>query len=82
MMVYITGDSRDLKEVPVTRREDFILQLIEDTQIKDNKPSIEGKIEQAVCVPELHRGIHFMIALSLDVDDISQNINKIAKVSS
>lgn len=81
MMVYITGNSRDLKEVPVTRREDFILQLIEDTQIKDNKPSIEGKIEQAVCIPGIHKGIHFMIALSLDVVDISQNVNKIATVS-
>lgn len=80
-MVYITGNSRDLKEVPVTRREDFILQLIEDTQIKDSKPSIEGKIEQAVCIPGLHKGIHFMVALSLDVVDISQNVNSIATVS-
>lgn len=81
MMVYITGDSKDLEGVPASRREDFILQLIEDIQIQDNKPSIEGKIEQAVCIPELHKGIHFMVALNLDINDISKNINKIATVS-
>lgn len=81
MMVYITGNSTDLTKVSIRNREDFILQLIEDTQIKDNKPSIEGKIEQAVCIPKLHNSIHFMIALSLDVNDVSQNINKIATVS-